>query len=236
MRACELAYSAAPSRAEPSPAQHSTTQPSPAQHGSTAQHSTAWCRIGRKDRFEILHRYLLRNLRVNGGVLDKVQFVVFAAMHEDLVFLHQAPRKGQKGPRDRALREVLASVGPRACDLWSTGRPAARPSCAFGARTPPHPQVVDEQAPHYEIPSVTGRPRSVSLMRCAFPREVLERCPVSLFGRRAFEGESKHARRPAPREDLLRLRRPRHDLHQDRRRHGSRGRDETGTWRTDSKD
>ena len=32
--------------------------------------------IGRRDRLEILHRYLLRNSRKNGGILDRVLFVV----------------------------------------------------------------------------------------------------------------------------------------------------------------
>lgn len=44
---------------------------------------------GRCDRVKILHRYLLRNLRINGGVVDRVHFVVFAAMQEDLEYLQQ---------------------------------------------------------------------------------------------------------------------------------------------------
>lgn len=45
--------------------------------------------FGRKDRAKILHRYLQRNMRRNGGVLDRVMFVVFAAMEEDLLWLNQ---------------------------------------------------------------------------------------------------------------------------------------------------
>eukprot|EP00933_Yihiella_yeosuensis_P017076 TRINITY_DN14368_c0_g1_i1.p1 TRINITY_DN14368_c0_g1~~TRINITY_DN14368_c0_g1_i1.p1 ORF type:complete len:619 (+),score=123.61 TRINITY_DN14368_c0_g1_i1:109-1965(+) len=43
---------------------------------------------GRMDRVQILDRYLQRNLRVNGGVIDKVYFVVFAAFRKDLEYLH----------------------------------------------------------------------------------------------------------------------------------------------------
>uniref|UniRef100_A0A7S4R648 Uncharacterized protein n=1 Tax=Alexandrium monilatum TaxID=311494 RepID=A0A7S4R648_9DINO len=45
--------------------------------------------FGRRDRVRVLHRYLLRNLRVNGGLLDRVSFVVFAAMADDLLFLQE---------------------------------------------------------------------------------------------------------------------------------------------------
>ncbi|CAE8723368.1 unnamed protein product, partial [Polarella glacialis] len=45
--------------------------------------------FGRMDRIEILNRYLLRNLRVNGGVIDRVYWVVFAAFREDLEYLRQ---------------------------------------------------------------------------------------------------------------------------------------------------
>ncbi|CAE8686762.1 unnamed protein product, partial [Polarella glacialis] len=45
--------------------------------------------FGRMDRVEILNRYLLRNLRVNGGVIDRVYWVVFAAFREDLEYLRQ---------------------------------------------------------------------------------------------------------------------------------------------------
>eukprot|EP00435_Cladocopium_sp_Y103_P065653 s978_g27.t1 len=44
---------------------------------------------GRKDRIQILHKYLLRNLRRNGGVVDVVHFVVFAAFKEDMDYLMQ---------------------------------------------------------------------------------------------------------------------------------------------------
>lgn len=44
---------------------------------------------GRKDRIQILHKYLLRNLRRNGGVVDVVHFVVFAAFKEDMDYLTQ---------------------------------------------------------------------------------------------------------------------------------------------------
>lgn len=45
--------------------------------------------FGRRDRVEILHPYLWKNLRVNGGVLDRVIFVVLWAMQDDLDFLDQ---------------------------------------------------------------------------------------------------------------------------------------------------
>eukprot|EP00439_Symbiodinium_sp_Y106_P085716 s181_g29.t1 len=45
--------------------------------------------FGRQDRVRILHTYLQRNLRKNGGVIDKVHFVVFAAMRHDFEYLEQ---------------------------------------------------------------------------------------------------------------------------------------------------
>ncbi|CAK0793059.1 unnamed protein product [Prorocentrum cordatum] len=45
--------------------------------------------FGRRERVEILHRYLLRNLRVNGGVVDRVSFVVYLATTQDLVWLDE---------------------------------------------------------------------------------------------------------------------------------------------------
>ncbi|CAE7667726.1 hflX [Symbiodinium pilosum] len=45
--------------------------------------------FGREDRVRILDTYLQRNLRKNGGVIDKVHFVVFAAMRDDLEYLQQ---------------------------------------------------------------------------------------------------------------------------------------------------
>lgn len=42
---------------------------------------------GRRERVKILHRYLQRNLRANGGVIDEVSFVVLAATQLDLEFL-----------------------------------------------------------------------------------------------------------------------------------------------------
>lgn len=42
---------------------------------------------GRMERVKILHRYLARNLRINGGVVDRVNFVIFNAKQKDLDFL-----------------------------------------------------------------------------------------------------------------------------------------------------
>lgn len=58
-------------------------------HGLEEQRVEAIVVYGRRERVQILHRYLQRNLRVNGGLLDRVSFVVFAAMNDDLIFLQQ---------------------------------------------------------------------------------------------------------------------------------------------------
>eukprot|EP00928_Gymnodinium_smaydae_P072758 TRINITY_DN56056_c0_g1_i1.p1 TRINITY_DN56056_c0_g1~~TRINITY_DN56056_c0_g1_i1.p1 ORF type:complete len:560 (-),score=67.15 TRINITY_DN56056_c0_g1_i1:123-1802(-) len=49
--------------------------------------------FGRESRLRILHRYLWRNLRVNGGVVDRVNFVVFHAKRKDLFFLDELVRQ-----------------------------------------------------------------------------------------------------------------------------------------------
>lgn len=61
--------------------------------GLEAQRVEAVVVYGRRDRVEILHRYLLRNLKVNGGLLDKVIFVVYAAMEDDLRYLNELVEK-----------------------------------------------------------------------------------------------------------------------------------------------
>eukprot|EP00929_Paragymnodinium_shiwhaense_P080167 TRINITY_DN41795_c0_g1_i1.p1 TRINITY_DN41795_c0_g1~~TRINITY_DN41795_c0_g1_i1.p1 ORF type:complete len:643 (-),score=97.59 TRINITY_DN41795_c0_g1_i1:686-2614(-) len=45
--------------------------------------------FGRREKVEILHRYLLRNARSNGGVLDRVMWVVFWATTDDLNYLNE---------------------------------------------------------------------------------------------------------------------------------------------------
>ncbi|CAJ1394555.1 unnamed protein product [Effrenium voratum] len=63
--------------------------PSVLSAGLESQRVEAVVVYGRKDRVEILCRYLVRNLRINGGVIDKVHFVVHAAMREDMDYLQE---------------------------------------------------------------------------------------------------------------------------------------------------
>lgn len=58
-------------------------------HGLEGTRVEAIVVFGRRDRFEILHRYLQRNLRSSGGVVDRVNFVVFVALADDLEYLQQ---------------------------------------------------------------------------------------------------------------------------------------------------
>lgn len=49
--------------------------------------------FGRKDRVQILNCYLERNLAVNGGWLDEVQWIINTDTEEDLTYLHQLLEK-----------------------------------------------------------------------------------------------------------------------------------------------
>lgn len=69
--------------------------------------------FGRRDRFEVLHRYLQRNLRSSGGVLDRVNFIVFVALAEDLNYLQQVMAE------NRGVYVMPQVVGNRLAKIYS---------------------------------------------------------------------------------------------------------------------